>query len=161
MFAVNGAVAPVLMSSFPPGSLSDMTSKAVSPPPSPSNSRHHDISHSIIHENICGEKKVKRKKNIICWFAEVSPCKESPRSPTVDEIPRKSLEASWLLFQFVPNSLKLLFIFVSTQFGIHLFLSLRACKGLYSAIQGTHGWNLPWYGGRFEPTYSLRRCASD
>ncbi|XP_037834771.1 MHC class II transactivator isoform X2 [Kryptolebias marmoratus] len=53
---VNGAVAPVVMSSFPTGSLSDMTSKAASPPPSPSN--------------------------------ELSPCKESPKCPTVVEIPQ-------------------------------------------------------------------------
>ncbi|XP_061567011.1 MHC class II transactivator isoform X2 [Cololabis saira] len=57
---VGGAVAPVLMSSSPPGSLSDSASKAMSTfcasPPSPS--------------------------------YEISPCKESPQSPTVVDIPQ-------------------------------------------------------------------------
>nr|XP_015800962.2 MHC class II transactivator [Nothobranchius furzeri] len=57
---VDGAVAPVLTSSFPPGSLSDTASKAMSPcytsPPSPCN--------------------------------ELPPCKEPPKYPTVVEIPK-------------------------------------------------------------------------
>ncbi|XP_032443131.1 MHC class II transactivator isoform X1 [Xiphophorus hellerii] len=55
----DGAVAPFLMSSFQPGSMSDTASKVTSPtaaPPSPTN--------------------------------EVSPCKESPKSPVVVEIPQ-------------------------------------------------------------------------
>ncbi|XP_054891669.1 MHC class II transactivator isoform X2 [Poeciliopsis prolifica] len=55
----DGAVAPFLMSSFQPGSMSDTASKVTSPtaaPPSPTN--------------------------------EVSPCKESPKSPVVMEIPQ-------------------------------------------------------------------------
>lgn len=55
---VDGAVAPVLKSSFQPGSMSDTANKPMSPsatPPSPT--------------------------------SEISPCKESPKSPTVVEIP--------------------------------------------------------------------------
>ncbi|KAM4716422.1 uncharacterized protein ciita [Anableps anableps] len=55
----DGAVAPILMSSFQPGSMSDTANKAMSPtaaPPSPTN--------------------------------EISPCKESHKSPTVVEIPQ-------------------------------------------------------------------------
>uniref|UniRef100_A0A8C6K7Z0 Class II major histocompatibility complex transactivator n=1 Tax=Nothobranchius furzeri TaxID=105023 RepID=A0A8C6K7Z0_NOTFU len=53
VFIVDGAVAPVLMSSFPPGSLSDTASKAMSPcytsPPSPCNGGHHDLSYFFIY----------------------------------------------------------------------------------------------------------------
>ncbi|MED6291390.1 hypothetical protein CHARACLAT_023105, partial [Characodon lateralis] len=56
---VDGAVAPVLMSSFQPGSMSDTASKAMSPPAAPPSSPTN----------------------------EISPCKEAPKSPPEVEIP--------------------------------------------------------------------------
>lgn len=57
VFAADGAVAPVLKSSFQPGSMSDTANKPMSPsatPPSPTSGKLYCLTQSLVHVGIFG-----------------------------------------------------------------------------------------------------------
>lgn len=91
-FVVDGTVAPVQMSSSPLGSLSEIASKAMSPPctspVSPGNGEHLYLSQIFL---LVVMSFWHVTNFMLCSTSEMSPCKESPlpQSPKVLDIPRK------------------------------------------------------------------------